>query len=221
VKSRDDTPDGFLSRWARRKAAVRAGTEVEPTPAPQPNPLPAPGERGPEALPASLDALPGRASEGEVAAAETPPPPTLDEAATLTKDSDFTRFIGADVTPEVKNAALKKLFADPQFNVMDGLDIYIDDYGKPDPIPAAMLRQLVQSKLLGLFDDEDKDKDDKVRAAGAIPDGAAPAAEAQSQPEPTPPIADDQDAAVRLQPLDAAGPPGDPGGAGEDAGRER
>jgi hypothetical protein len=33
----------------------------------------------------------------------------------------------------VRNAALKKLFTDPHFNVMDGLDVYIDDYGKPDP----------------------------------------------------------------------------------------
>jgi hypothetical protein len=39
------------------------------------------------------------------------------------------------VAPEVKNAAFKKLFADPHFNVMDGLDIYIDDYSKPDPLP--------------------------------------------------------------------------------------
>ena len=30
---------------------------------------------------------------------------------------------------------MKKLFSDPHFNVMDGLDTYIDDYGKPDPIP--------------------------------------------------------------------------------------
>jgi hypothetical protein len=45
-----------------------------------------------------------------------------------------------DVAPEVKNAAIKKLFADPHFNVMDGLDTYIDDYSKPDPIPPEMLR---------------------------------------------------------------------------------
>jgi hypothetical protein len=31
----------------------------------------------------------------------------------------------------VKNAAMKKLFADPHFNVMDRLDIYIDDYSSP------------------------------------------------------------------------------------------
>ena len=56
----------------------------------------------------------------------------------------------------MKNAALKKLFTDPHFNVMDGLDTYIDDYGKPDPLPAGMLRKMAQSQLLGLFADEDK-----------------------------------------------------------------
>jgi hypothetical protein len=58
------------------------------------------------------------------------------------------------VAPDVKNAAVKKLFADPHFNVMDRLDIYIDDYSQPDPLPMAMLRQMVSAKTLGLFDDE-------------------------------------------------------------------
>jgi hypothetical protein len=34
---------------------------------------------------------------------------------------------------------------------MDGLDIYIDDYSKPDPIPMDMLKKLNQSHMLGLF----------------------------------------------------------------------
>jgi hypothetical protein len=43
--------------------------------------------------------------------------------------------MASDVAPELRSRALKKLFTDPHFNVMDGLDTYIDDYGKPDPIP--------------------------------------------------------------------------------------
>jgi len=34
---------------------------------------------------------------------------------------------------------------------MDGLDIYIDDYSKEDPLPAGMLEKMVQSSMLGLF----------------------------------------------------------------------
>jgi hypothetical protein len=81
----------------------------------------------------------------------------------------------------VKNAALKKLFADPQFNVMDGLDTYIDDYGKPDPLPERMLRQMVQARFLGLFATKKKHSRGERRGP-------------------------DEDADLRLQPDDAAGP---------------
>ena len=134
-------------------------------------------------------------------AGDAAPPPTLDEVAQLTRESDFRRFVAPDVDPAVRNAALKKLFADPQFNVMDGLDTYIDDYGKPDPLPASMLRKMVQSAALGLFDDEEQEP------------------QAPRPPQTTP--RDDQDPAVRLQPDDAAGPSGAAGSTGEDAGRER
>ena len=52
---------------------------------------------------------------------------------------------------------MKKLFADPHFNVMDGLDIYIDDYSKSDPIPESMLRQMASAKFLKLFDEDEED----------------------------------------------------------------
>ncbi len=54
---------------------------------------------------------------------------------------------------------MKKMFSDPHFNVMDGLDIYIDDYSKPDPIPLEMLKRMVQSDLLNIFR---KDSDDET-----------------------------------------------------------
>jgi len=154
---------GFLSRWARRKAQVREGRD--PLPAP---PVPAPIETpAVAAAPLATEAQPPVAAE---TAAE--PALTLDDVATLTTESDFSRFVAHDVDPTVKNAALKKLFTDPHYNVMDGLDTYIDDYGKPDPLPSGMLRQLAQSKLLGLFDDEEQAGD----AAAGLPSPLAPAA---------------------------------------------
>jgi Protein of unknown function (DUF3306) len=206
-----DSQDGFLTRWSRRKALVRQG-EALPEPA-------LPAAPVPEPVPTVAVATPSAAAVAE----ERPPaPPTLDDVARLTQSSDYRRFVAADVAPDVRNAALKKLFTDPQFNVMDGLDTYIDDYGKPDPIPASMLRQMVQSQALGLFADEEKEPEPTVPdIAGATPDGAEPVDAAESLPEPSVPIADDQDAAVRLQPLDTAGPNSDPGGTGQDAGRQR
>ena len=74
------------------------------------------------------------------------PPESLPAPESLTFESDFQSFLHDKVEESVKRAALKKLFADPRFNVMDGLDVYIDDYSKDDPIPEAMLAQLEHSK---------------------------------------------------------------------------
>jgi hypothetical protein len=93
--------------------------------------------------------------------------------------------VAEGVAPEVKNAALKKLFTDPHFNVMDGLDTYIDDYGKPDPLPAGMLRRMAQSQLLGLFDD-----DAGIGAAAA--DAALPSANGALDAPNGSPVAQDQ-----------------------------
>lgn len=76
------------------------------------------------------------------------PPPSLDDVALLTHDSDFKRFVAPGVDEAVRRSAMKKLFADPRFNVMDGLDVYIEDYHTFTPIPAAMLAALNHAKQL-------------------------------------------------------------------------
>jgi hypothetical protein len=77
--------------------------------------------------------------------------PTLEDVLKLTKDSDFSAYVKPGIDPQVQQAAMQKLFSDPRYNIMDGLDIYIDDYSKPDPIPLDMLKKMNQSKMLGLF----------------------------------------------------------------------
>ena len=77
--------------------------------------------------------------------------PTMADVENLTKDSDFSGFTATGANDEVHHAAMKKLFSDPHYNVMDGLDIYIGDYSKEDPLPAGMLEKMVQSSMLGLF----------------------------------------------------------------------
>jgi len=214
--------EGFLSRWAKRKARVQAGVEADERPAPHPpstssgqaKPLPSEerelveGSPAPENV-ASLAPL-GRGIEGEGAAIAPPPdpPPTMEDVDRLTPTSDFSRFVARGTDDTVKRAALKKLFADPHYNVMDGLDTYIEDYGKPDPIPPAMLRRMAQSKFLGLFDDEEKEQQPK-----ASPDSAAPPELPQSVTD-QPAVPPDEDPDLRLQQDDAAGP----GGAREEPG---
>jgi hypothetical protein len=87
-----------------------------------------------------------RAAAVATAPAPAQPPAALPPLENLTFQSDFKAFMQAKVDEGVKRAALRKLFGDPHFNVMDGLDIYIDDYTKADPIPDAMLAGLEHAK---------------------------------------------------------------------------
>jgi hypothetical protein len=92
--------------------------------------------------------------------------PSLDS---LTFESDFKAFMLAKVEQSVKRAALKKLFADPRFNVMDGLDTYIDDYTRSDPIPDELLSQLEHARqtLMGPpKEDGEKEQDEKPAEEG-------------------------------------------------------
>ena len=115
-----------LSRWSRRKLA----TAIE-------SPAPAPASAPPVVPPpASATSAPG--------ASAPPAPPELPPVESLTFDSDFTAFLQPGVDDKVKRAALKQLFRDPRFNIMDGLDTYIDDYTKADPIAPDILADLMQ-----------------------------------------------------------------------------
>ncbi len=109
----------------------------------------------------------------------------MQDVAALNAESDFKPFVARAVAPEVRNAAMKKLFADPHFNVMDGLDIYIDDYSIPDPLPASMLRKMVSAQFLKLLDDE-AEPADVVRAADAEEGDVLVVAQAEPSVSPTP-----------------------------------
>ena len=148
----DEESSGFLSRWSRRKTDVREGRVLaEPTP---PVAFGTASSSSAADLPAA-HAPEGAAKDGSPqAGVDQPPAPSLADVQQLTPESDFTGFMARGVAPDVKNAAMKKLFSDPHFNVMDRMDIYIDDYTQPDPLPLAMLRQMVSAKTLNLFDDE-------------------------------------------------------------------
>ena len=74
--------------------------------------------------------------------------PDLQDALALRPDSDFVPFMARGVDESVKRLALKQLFADPHFNVMDGLDIYIGDYNTFVPMTAAMVAALNHGKAL-------------------------------------------------------------------------
>ena len=227
--------DGFLGRWSRRKLDVKQGKPVEaepPVAAPAPHPVAA---AAPSVIPAQAGIHPaGEASHVDSRLRgndeQTPPPPTLEDVQSLTPESDFSRFAASDVAPEVKNAAMKKLFADPHFNVMDGLDVYIDDYTQPDPLPEGMLQSLASAEFLGFFKTEKQEAepgsearvraDDQTSEFVAQSDAAASAApEALSGLEPPSaptesPAPAHADPDLRLQQDHAPGPEGPGRGSG-------
>ena len=142
----------FFQRWSRLKAAPEAPlADAAPRdiafPAPPPVSAPAP-------------------ADGD---AEAPPVPTLDDVAQLHAGSDYSAFVARGVDTSVRRGALKKLFADPHFNVGDGLDLYMGDYNKPDPIPAAMMSALRHTQ--SFFAQAYPDKQEEGGADGApVPD---------------------------------------------------
>lgn len=130
----------FFARWSRVKAEARQEPAVPDTLAEAP----------------SAEAAPADAAA---------PPPTIEQVQGLTPDSDFTPFIARGVDETVRRAALKKLFADPHFNLMDGLDTYIDDYNKFEPLTPLMVaalnhaKDLIAREFAAEENDEPKDED--------------------------------------------------------------
>lgn len=145
-ESRKETAEQFLSRWSRRKQAMREAPPAAPS-------LPAP--------------------------AEAPPP--LPPLESLGRDSDYSGFLHPKVDDRLRRAALKKLFSDPHFNVMDGLDVYIDDYSKDDPIPEAMMKELRHAQDILKASRERREEEARREAQRRRAAGLAPGDEAAGE----------------------------------------
>ena len=127
----NNADQGFLGRWSARKVAVKEG-----------KPVAEPIEVTPQAAPVlPLQTMPAQAA----------PVLTLDDVAALTPASDFSTFVAKGVDSAVKNAAMKKLFTDPHYNIMDGLDIYIGDYSTHAPMPQSVIDEITKDGFLNMF----------------------------------------------------------------------
>jgi hypothetical protein len=136
--------EDFLSRWSRRKTAARDPDRAVPE-APAPKAAPA-------------------AESPPTAASERAPLPPVEA---LTPESDFSPFMDRDVDSGVRSQALKALFTDPHFNTVDMLDVYMDDYSIPDPLPESWLGKLRQMSRLGDRAGRDREEAERRNAAAA------------------------------------------------------
>ena len=130
---------------------------------------------------------PPAAPEQDAAAKATPP--ELPPVEKLDFDSDYRAFFHPKVSEDTRRAALKKLFTDPRFNVMDRLDVYIDDYSKTEPIPPAMLAGLRQAqKILQWAKGEEKEAPAERAGSEAIEAQQTTALEPPTAPAPPAPV---------------------------------
>jgi hypothetical protein len=162
-----------LSRWSRRKLEATAEASASP---------------GVAESPAPVNTM---ATAAPTAPAAAPELPSVDS---LNFDSDFTAFLRPEVDETLKRAALKKLLRDPRFNVMDGLDTYIDDYTKADPIAPDVLKDLMERFSMATSaspaspGDAPVDEVPPATRALETPPAAAPLPTASAMPAP---VADD------------------------------
>jgi hypothetical protein len=179
--------DPFLSRWSRlKKASAKAAPgSADVAPKAQAGPV------APAAVPDSPRPLHAPADTGRE-------PEALPLVESLTPESDYSPFMRAKVEESVKRRALKTLFQDPRFNIMDGLDVYIGDYSQPDPLPDGWLEKMSQMAHLG---DQPARVEEERKAAEAqaelpeevknSPPDEQPATTAQAVPSDTREAADD------------------------------
>ena len=120
-----------LSRWSRLK---RRGGEVAVAPSAEVSTV-ADGD-GAAVMPASTTEA---ANVAEL---------NLPQLSSISLVEDFTPFMQAKVPQVLRQQALKALFKEPHFNVMDGLDTYIDDYTVFEPITPEVMATLSSWKTI-------------------------------------------------------------------------
>ncbi|MCG6876605.1 MAG: DUF3306 domain-containing protein [Betaproteobacteria bacterium] len=159
----------FLSRWSRLK---REGGDVEEAPAP--------GRVSTSPEPTSDARNTPDTTEPDAPLPDLPP---IEE---LTPESDFRPFMDPRVPDALRRLALKKLYADPHFNVQDMLDDFAEDYTLLETLPAGMADRLAHARrtLLGHDEADRIEAEEQQAAASAAAEGAQPKEESVESPPP-------------------------------------
>jgi hypothetical protein len=199
-----DEADDFLSRWARRKSAVRRDDDSlddgkpldEASTAP-----PDPGER--------IDARTGKRYD-ELTDDDMPPLDALDET------SDLSMFMARNISSALRMEALGKIFRSPKYNQVCLCAEYAEDYTNfeplgdiiPNDMKSAIAREADKLRRRLLAMDQDISPEEararvlrEMRGKSALPSPAresAPVAALDTEVTPSesdrrhpPPVADD------------------------------
>lgn len=148
VRPEQDTDEGFLRRWVRRKS----GRDEEPEYSAR---EPAP----PDAAAPAAD--PERQEPPPKSDADMPP------LESIGPGSDISDFFSSGVSEALRNQALRRLFHLPGYNVTDGLDDYAENYNNFEALGDVMTA-----------DRRHREEVEKARAAEARSDDEREPAEA-------------------------------------------
>lgn len=172
--------ESFIARWSRRKRAAeeakQSADDARHEPSPAAPASTAAGSLAPSPVSGSAP------SEGSARAPEVALPP-LESLDGLR--SDYQAFFQQPVSDDLRHAALKKLFADPHFNKMDMLDVYVDDYTQFEPLPATLRMRLPSARAF--LSDAERSEVEVAEAGTAQGVTVAPAAEASDAVAGAPP----------------------------------
>jgi hypothetical protein len=106
----------------------------------------------------------GAVPQGTTEAATLPPElPSLEALVAQGLEADFVPFMQKGVAEATKRAAIQALFKQPVFNVMDGLDVYIEDYNVFVPLTATELPGLAHARAM-LFPEQEEHKHNEALA---------------------------------------------------------
>lgn len=139
--------DGFLGRWARRKLEVKQ-EELARQSRQQ---IESPVVEKTVSEPHSLEGQPAAAASLVQEASPQAPPvvlPTEADLDAVVQGGEIRNFMNPQVSGDLRNKAFKALFSQPQFNQMDFMDVYVDDYSVSTPLTAAMIDMMALGKQL-------------------------------------------------------------------------
>jgi len=172
IDSGDD--DAFLSRWARRKRAVRSGGDPDADDARAVEGAPAGDAETSPAVAADAPRQDDAEERPELTDADMPPMESIDE------NTDMSGFFSRGVSQTLRKAALRKFFHSQAFNFVDGLDDYDDDFRNFEA-----LGDIITSDMRGRMEVEAKRAEEALAENGeeTSPAHAEPGSEPAAEPD--------------------------------------
>lgn len=168
-----DKPRGFFSRWTERREQVEAETAEL-----------AQQEQQAQALQAQADNEEIPSNDAQAESAEADQPEKILEAEDLPDPEkievggSFASFMGANVSPEAKSAALKALWKQPQYNEIDGLLEYALDYSNQPKLSPEVSAELAKKVFRNVMKDEKETAENEELLASEGDDTVGDAADA-------------------------------------------